>query len=128
MCQGRHRVIIEEVFVKDGAFAQNLLTIESMEPQIIVPKENEPELDPGHFNHHPAPDTPEKELLRAVVEVALRDMRNANPIERDDAIRWLTGTTADQEELSFETVCDYLDIDGQRLLQRVGLDARALAA
>lgn len=97
-----------------------------MRSTLAAAEDCEPELDPCFFADYPAPATPEKSLLVAMIEMAIRDLRRK--AEREDAVRWLTGKTADMEELSFEEVCGLLGIDRAELLRRVGLEPFNAAA
>jgi hypothetical protein len=69
----------------------------------------------------PRMDTPEKNLLVAIVERAVSDLRCKNDRRiRQDALDWLTAPYRDDPEIfSFQDICMSLEIDYDQVQSRL---------
>lgn len=56
-------------------------------------------------------DSPERNLIAAIIIRAIIDLHSNWPDEVADARAWLTGLTVDPEGISFEQACMFLDLD-----------------
>jgi hypothetical protein len=71
------------------------------------------------------PDSPGRALLRAVLGVALRDLR-AGAKQRKAAATWFA--SEDESAFSFRWICACLELDPQAFRERLGSSAAAAAA
>jgi hypothetical protein len=71
------------------------------------------------------PDFPSRALLRAVLGVALRDLRAAGK-QRKAAATWFA--SEDESAFSFRWICACLELDAQALRDRLGRSAAESAA
>jgi hypothetical protein len=65
-----------------------------------------------------APDTPERALVRAMLDSAIRDFRKPEP-DHDSARTWFT--SEDAGLFSFEWVCAHLGLDPAWVRRRLGV-------
>lgn len=63
---------------------------------------------------------PERNLLRAVLMAALNDAKNKNGEARGKAMQYLL-SAEDDYLFSFRSICDYLNVDAEKILLVSGL-------
>lgn len=56
-------------------------------------------------------DSPERNLIAAIIIRAVVDLHSSWPEEAADARAWLTGVIVDPAGISFEQACIFLDLD-----------------